>query len=834
MSTGLALFAWRYRSTLGAIPLVVLMGCVAWWSIGYAIQLGFIALWAKVVQSNINYIAIFIIPMAWLAFALQYSGYQKWLTRRILAMLSTVPIVLLVVIWTDSAHQWFRTDIQLAAVGQSFVVMKLTHGIAFWTFAAYAYPLILLGTALILPKLKTSASVYRSQAIVITIGALTPLATNILSTFGLIPLYGIDLTPLSLVITGMTTAFGIFRYQLLDIVPVAHDMIIESMRDGVIVLDSRKRVIDLNPAAQKLLGHSHAQTIGRPSQEIFVEWPELTEYTQKVKVHSEITQRRGEKCQYFDLSISCLRDRGGRATGRLIVLRDITTRKQEEKEHQRLLTQVQEQSLRVQHIVDTVPEGVILLGPDLHVLLANPLGKKDLVTLANARIGDLLTHLGDRPIDELLTPPPQGLWHEVGDQNRNFQAIARPIEHGPTPPDWVLVIRDVTQQREVERRVQQQERLATVGQLAAGMAHDFNNLMAVVALYTGISLHTPNLPEEVRERLQIIGEQAQRASHLIQQILDFSRRSVLERGPLDLSTFLKKQVKLLQRTLPENIQIDLTYGADEYCIKADSTRIQQAIMNLATNARDAMPEGGYLRFDLKRVTFSNRDTLPLPEMKQGQWIRLAVTDAGSGIPPEVQPRVFDPFFTTKEPGKGTGLGLAQVYGIVKQHEGHIDFATELGRGTTFILYLPALTTHPAQAPTVENESLIQGRGQTILVVEDEDFTRQALVDSLKKLNYQILEAADGRQALEIFEQHASAIDLVLSDVMMPKVGGMALIRALQEREPTVPIVLLTGHPLKEQEFENLRTSSLKDWVLKPVSLEKLTQIVAKALDTLHD
>jgi two-component system cell cycle sensor histidine kinase/response regulator CckA len=200
-----------------------------------------------------------------------------------------------------------------------------------------------------------------------------------------------------------------------------------------------------------------------------------------------------------------------------------------------------------------------------------------------------------------------------------------------------------------------------------------------------------------------------------------------------------------------------------------------------------------------------------------------------GISPEAQPRVFDPFFTTKEPGKGSGLGLPQVYGIVKQHEGHIDFTTEPGRGTTFTLYLPALTGPQPPATAVESGPLPHGLGPTILGVEDEAATRRALVESLEMLNYRALEAANGQQALATFEQHAGTIDLVLSDMVMPEMGGKALHYALQERDPAVRVVLLTGHPLDEQELEDLHASGLRSWALKPLSLEQLARIVAEAL-----
>ena len=517
---------------------------------------------------------------------------------------------------------------------------------------------------------------------------------------------------------------------------------------------------------------------------------------------------------------------------------DITERKRNEKERERLLAEIQEQAQRVQQIIDTVPEGVILLDTDSRIILANPLGREDLTILADTLVGGILTRLGDRQLPKVLTSPPQGLWHEVTAKERVFQVIARPIEIGPIPRGWVLVIHEVTQQREIEQRIQQQERLAAVGQLAAGIAHDFNNIMAVISLYAGMSLRTADLPTKFCDRLETIDQQARRASDLIQQILDFSRRAVLERQPMELMAFLKEQVKLLERTLPENIRVDMEIGEDEYIVNADPTRVQQAIMNLATNARDAMPEGGQLRINLAKIQITERKDAPLPDMEPGEWVCVTVADTGTGISPDVLPHIYDPFFTTKPVGLGTGLGLSQVYGIVKQHEGHIDVTTQEGEGTTFVLYLPAIAPQRPKPSHYETEMLIQGQGQTILVVEDDNATRAALTDSLELLDYRVLETTNGQEALSILEQYASRsptdpepeIELVLSDVVMPGMGGRALFHALKERNLTVKVVLLTGHPLDEGELEGLRSQGLGGWLLKPLSIERLSQVVAEALE----
>ena len=352
--------------------------------------------------------------------------------------------------------------------------------------------------------------------------------------------------------------------------------------------------------------------------------------------------------------------------------------------------------------------------------------------------------------------------------------------------------------------------------------------MAVIILYTQMSLNTPGLPAKISQHLETISGQAYRATDLVQQILDFSRRAVLERCPMDLTPFLKETVKLLERTVPENIKIDFTYGADEYTVHADPTRLQQALMNLAVNARDAMPEGGELRIELARIQIKNRKESPLPEMEAGEWVRMRVTDTGDGIPPEVLPHIFEPFFTTKEVDQGTGLGLAQVYGIVKQHEGHVDVSTEVGAGTTFTLYLPALLSSLPEAPAQATETLVQGQGETVLVVEDNAALRQALAATLEALNYLVLEAADGREALGILGQRAGEVSLVLSDLVMPEMGGQALFHAMQQRGLNLPVVMLSGHPL-ESELKALQAQGLAGWLLKPPDLDQLAQLLAQAL-----
>jgi two-component system cell cycle sensor histidine kinase/response regulator CckA len=599
------------------------------------------------------------------------------------------------------------------------------------------------------------------------------------------------------------------------------------------------RILMANPTLVRMLGYSSLAELSRrdlQSTEYFASGPR-SDFMRRVERDGQVIgfeaawKKKDGSLLLVQENARVVRDEQGNVLYYEGTAEDITERVRVEKERERLMKEIQEQARRVQQIMDTVPEGVILLDDAGQVLLANPLGEMGLDTLAGASVGDTLTHLGDHPLAELLTTPKKRLWHEIETDKLAFQITARPIEDGPRSVGWVLVIRDVTQQRENQQRVQRQERLAAVGQLAAGIAHDFNNIMATIVLYAQMAARSPEMTDMARAQMQTINQQAQHAARLIQQILDFSRRSVLERQPFDLLPLIKEQVRLLERTLPENIEIRLDYGPDEYTANADPTRMQQMLTNLALNARDAMPEGGTLRIGLERVRIAEHDQAPLPEMGAGDWLQIVVSDTGTGISPDALVHIFEPFFTTKEPGRGTGLGLSQVHGIVGAHEGHIDVISWLDDGTTFTIYLPALSTPVLELMDQDMPDLIQGNGETILVVEDNLAARAALVDSLGTLNYQVLAAQNGEAALTILEDRRDEVDLVVSDVVMPVMGGIPLLRAMQERGLEVKVILLTGHAF-EQKLNGTSGSEyplLSHWLSKPIQIGELARVIAQAL-----
>jgi two-component system, cell cycle sensor histidine kinase and response regulator CckA len=597
-----------------------------------------------------------------------------------------------------------------------------------------------------------------------------------------------------------------------------------------LLFDADRRLV----AANRVANHLAEQVLGKELKEgeradelfarfafldAFLHFFEAALQGKMVRDHRRVEM--GDVSYWFEADYSPVRLDDGTIAGVTLSVLDVTNRIRAERA-------LRDNETQLRHIIDTVPEGVLLLDAAGVIVLANPIAEEFLEVLAPDRPANRLVQLGDRSLAQLLTSPPKGLWHDIAAGSRYFEALARPVENSAHNSGWVLVLRDITQERKIRKHLRDQERLAAVGHLAAGMAHDFNNILAVIVLYTQMVLQSPDLPAPLQERVQTVEQQAQRAAGLIQQVLDFSRQSLLARRPMNLVPFLRDMVDLLGRTLPENIRIELQYAEDEYVVQADLSRMQQVIMNLAFNARDAMPSGGLLRLTLSWFKLEAKGKAPLPGMEPGSWIVLSVMDSGSGMTPEVVTHIYEPFFTTKETGKGTGLGLSQVYGIIQQHKGHLEVETAVGEGTTFYIYLPALLK-PGPAPAgPEPSNLPEGQGQNVLVVEDNPATRQALVDTLRLLNYQVVEASHGREALAILLGSNTQVDLVVSDVVMPEMGGIALLHAMEQHGLSQPLLLVTGHPMTS-ELQKVAARQQVTFLAKPLTMTMLAQTLSRLL-----
>jgi len=417
---------------------------------------------------------------------------------------------------------------------------------------------------------------------------------------------------------------------------------------------------------------------------------------------------------------------------------------------------------------------------------------------------------------------------EVDGEERVFETIIFPLSHdGDDLASFGSIATDVTERVEMEVQLRQQERLAAVGQLAGGIAHDFNNILAAIVLFAQMTLRDTALRPKTREALETILEESNRAAALIDQILDFSRSAMMETESESLLTVVEEGLALLRRIIPENIRLVTEMTSCPCIVEADSTRLHQALVNLVLNAKDAMPDGGELRIKVEQVAIEPGEEHHVAGSPAGRWATLIVSDTGTGMTEEVQAHLFEPFFTTKEQGKGTGLGLAQVYGIVMQHGGHIDVETAVGEGTTFTILLPLAEEGVEEAAPEEEQDAPEGRNETVLVVEDAEQLRKAVETGLKSVGYDVIAVANGREAMKAWPDHG--VDLVLTDVVMPGMGGEALLGYVRARDPGLKVIAMTGHVI-DTDVQDLLAGGFTAALHKPFSLEALTQLVREVLD----
>jgi len=500
------------------------------------------------------------------------------------------------------------------------------------------------------------------------------------------------------------------------------------------------------------------------------------------------------------------------------VLRDAEIRQEKDGAETALFNSEARYRNLLESILNELPVGVLLFDDENRLQTTNSLGQEYLACLSPTNKGESISDLGPFSLAEIFEQQDSVLPVEItmpDPPKRRFELQARSTI-GDDIDEWLLTIRDVTKEREIQERIHMQDRLATVGQLAAGIAHDFNNILAAIVIYVDLLKTEKALSPISQDRLTVIQKQVRRAASLIRQILDFSRRSVMEQVELDLLPFIREVEKLLQRMLPETIQIKVDYEVGNYLVFGDPARLQQVIMNLAVNARDAMPDGGLLQFNLEFLHLDEDDMMPSSYLSPGDWVYLSIADTGVGITSENLTHVFEPFFSTKLIGKGTGLGLAQVYGIVKQHGGVIEAESHIGEGTTFHLYLPQLSDAIDAEMLSEDQASFDGAGRLVVLAEDDDDTRSAVQAMLEAYQFKVLPAKNGIEALNYLETELANIELVVSDVVMPLMGGVDLYKAIQTQWPEIKVLLITGHPLDDNSRGVLMGGNIA-WLQKPFS-----------------
>lgn len=508
---------------------------------------------------------------------------------------------------------------------------------------------------------------------------------------------------------------------------------------------------------------------------------------------------------WAEVSAASITDDAGRPSGIIAVVRDVTHAEQAE-------TALRESEERYRTLVESFPDGIVV-GTWGHVLYANAAALR-ILGIERVRELDDPNLLGCVHPDDVSAvanqleaarmvpgsrPPFEFRFVRPSGEDVHAEASVSTVPHdGGTVLQ--LVLRDVTARKEAERdkerlqeEVTQAQRMDTIGTLAGGIAHDFNNILSIILNYAGFLLDGLLEGDPAKDDAREIHAAATRAADLTKQLLAFGSRQTSAPDHVSPNDIVRGLSKMLGRVIGEHIQVQLDLSAQCGHVFLDASQLEQVVMNLAVNARDAMPEGGRLRISTDRCRLAEGEAPSRPELVGEDLVCIRISDTGTGIAPEVLPRIFEPFFTTKPKGKGTGLGLSVVYGLVRQNGGVVMVESEPGRGSTFRLYFPrSEPSAPAESSSSDPLDLFS-RGETILLVEDEDGVRKAFMRMLQSAGYQVIEATNGRLALEAFAQHADRIDLVVTDVVMPHMSGVELGRHLAELRPELKVIYCSGY-----------------------------------------
>jgi PAS domain S-box-containing protein len=585
--------------------------------------------------------------------------------------------------------------------------------------------------------------------------------------------------------------------------------IIESSDDAIIGKTLEGVITSWNQGAEKLYGYSATEVLGKPisilappdrSEEVVQILARLKQGG-RIEDYESVRVRKDGTLVDISLSIFPLFDSRGTMTGAASIARDISKVKRVEEALRR-------SEARFKLIEENIDEVFWISDPDISEITY--------ISPAYERIwGRTRRSLLENPKSFIEGIHPEDRERVLSDLN--LQKAGKPFDHEyrvihtEASTRWIWdrgfpirdyagrvnqyagVAQDITQRRDLERQVRQSQKMEAVGRLAGGIAHDFNNLLTIINGYSELALERIHPDDPIRSSIQEITKAGGRAASLTRQLLAFSRQQVMAPRVLDLNSLVADVEKMLRRLIGEDIELTLVRGPALGQMVADPGQIEQILMNLAVNARDAMPEGGNLTIETANAELDDAYVRTHPLVVPGRYVMLALSDTGIGMDPETHAHVFEPFFTTKEKYKGTGLGLATVYGIVKQSGGYIWVYSELGRGTTFRIYLPRVDEATESVQISEAPRLSEAGSETVLLVEDEEAVRALTASILQAQGYKVLESTSPEDALQIGEQQQEPIHLILTDVVLPRMSGRKIAEHLVLLRPTMKVLYMSGY-----------------------------------------
>ncbi len=609
---------------------------------------------------------------------------------------------------------------------------------------------------------------------------------------------------------------------------------------AIIAIDRDARVISWNPSAERIFGWRADEVIGRYNP--IVPEDKVNEFQNLIRraiggerLENMDLRRKRKDGTLLDVSLSTatLRDAHGGAIGIMAVIADNTNRKIAEE-------RLAKSETRLRTIIENEPECVKLLAADGSLLDMNPAGLKMIEA-------DSLEQVKGKSILACIVPEYREAFQALNERvfrgesgslefeiigmkgaRRWAQTVSVPLRDPQGGVSALLgVTRDITEQKKLESQLRHAQKMEAVGTLTGGIAHDFNNILTAIVGYGNILKLKMTPHDPLKGYVDQILSSTERAASLTQGLLTFSRKLAISPKPVNLNEIITRVEKLLHRLIGEDIELRTVLAGEDTTIIAESGQIEQVLMNLCTNARDAMPKGGQLVIATEHAELDNEFISAHGYGRPGRYVLLTVTDTGAGMDEKTKEKIFEPFFTTKEVGKGTGLGLSIAYGIIKQHNGYVTVQSEHGKGSTFCMYFP-LAEARAQSGEAKKTGVPRGGTETVLLAEDDAMVRDLTKTVLQEFGYHVIEAGDGEEAVSKFREHAEGISLLLLDVMMPRKDGKEAYEEIRKIRPDVRYLFMSGYA--ESVVRQKGVLAEKNFVLKPVSPGELLKKVREALD----